>query len=493
MADQLPPLPPGFKLDQRPTKENAAKLPPLPEGFSLDQPNIEKASILPFSKNVDTGEVSFDLTAGIPGLFWEAFKSGSTAMEDVAEGRLDPTGQEAINRTRDAALMATPVSPAVRVGERAIPGVLKSLKPGEPKVPSAEALKAAGGAGFRKAEGMGVDYPTASIKSMVDDLTRQLESKGIREKRAPDTFSLFNEIKSGPDDSVVSLTGLREIRAALSDIAGDFGPSAKKTDRKAAQDAIRALDSFMEEPPASGVVVGTGFSNGGTAVARATPEDFSEAVQRLRAARERAVDAGATIKEANANYAAAERSNTVSGKIKKAELSAAAANSGLNLDNRTRQILLAIIDPERPRNRRGYSKEELALIEDIVNGKHGANAARWLGNFLGGGGGWGAFSAAGVGSAAGAGIGALLAGPTGAAVGAPAGGALPLALGRMFKGLSNKITSNRAQRLDEQIRMRSPLYQKAVENPPMEVVHPTIQDILTRALMMQQAAQGGQP
>jgi hypothetical protein len=443
-----------------------------------------KSGIFPLSTD-DKGDWQFDISAGLPAGMVDMAKSGFTAPGDIMSGKLKDSDPDYLKRMGDAAALMTGVNPFVASGERVIPGALgRTRKPSTPVVPTAEELKAAGAAGFRNAEAMGVDYSTSSIKSMVDDLTRQLETKGIREKRAPDTFSLFDEITGGPDASVVSLTGVREIRAALNDIAGDFGASAKKTDRKAAQDAIRALDQFLEEPPLKSSVVGTGVGNGGTALAPATADGFADAVKRIQDAHARAKDAGATVKDANANYAAAMRSEDVTNKATKAEHSAAATHSGLNLDNRTRQVLSAIIDPTRPRNRRGYSKEELALIDDIVHGKHGAEAARWLGNLLGGGSGLGGLTAAGVGSAAGAGAGALLAGPLGAAVGGPVGGALAVGTGRGFKGLANRITASQARKLDELIRKRSPLYGQRVADPGTYAPYPVTQDIINRALLL---------
>lgn len=483
MADQLPALPPGFTLDMRPTKENAAKLPPLPEGFALDNPRIERGGILPVSRNLDTGEVSFDPHSGILG----ALLSGFTAPGDVAAGRLDPNSPEGQSRAYDTMGLLLGGNPMVASGDRAIPGALKALRPQKPKVPTAQELTAAGAAGFKKAEGMGVDYTTASVKSLVDDISQLLERKSIRESRAPGTFDIIKDIRGGPDQSVVSLTGLREIREAFRNITGDFGLATSKTDRKAAQDAIRAIDRFLEEPPPSSAVAGIGVGDGGTAVTRATPESFVDAIRRAQqsgaeklAARDRAAEAGAAVKEANANYAAGERSNTVTRKVEKAEIGAQSTGSGLNLDNKTRQILAAIIDPERPRNRRGFSQEELAVIKDIVDGKHGADAARWLGNTLGGGSGLGAISAGGVGSALGGAAGALLGGPTGAAIGAPIGGALPIAAGLGFRKLANKITTNQAQRLDELIRMRSPLFQQRVANPEMQAASPELPMALLR-------------
>lgn len=432
----------------------------------LDSAN-RKAGFIPFLATDEKGDLKFDVTAGFPARLPEipeavgkAVLSGVTAPGDVMSGELTPDDPEFQQRIWDTGALMTGINPGVASGQRLIPGVASRVKSARPKVPTAQELKAAAGAGYKAAESMGVDYATASVKELADDIARQLETKGIREKRAPSTFSLFDEISAGPDDSVVSLTGLREIRAALNDIAGDFGPSNPKSDRKAAQDAIRAVDEFMQEPPVAGVVDRAGVGDGGA--------------PRAGAGQERAREAAAAIKDANANYAAASRSDTVTGKIQKAELDADAANSGKNLDNRTRQLLKAIIDPERPRNRRGYSKEELALIDDIVRGKHGADLARDLGNLLGGGGGLGQT----IPMLGAAGLGLQAAGPLGLMV-----GAIPPLAGRGLRAAANKITASQAKKLDELIRKRSPLYQGRQANPQRYLPYPVTEDIIMRALM----------
>lgn len=404
----------------------------------------KRAGFLPMTQDVE-GNTHFDITSGLPG----AIISGFTAPGDVASGKLDPTSPEGMSRAMDTAGLMLGVNPMVASGERAMPGILKNLQPAKVKAPTVQELKTAAGTGYQKAEGMGVDYSSASIKSLGDEIDQGLQSKGIREKRAPDTFSILNEIRQPPADSVVSLTGLREIRAALNDIAGDFGAATSKTERKAAQDAIRAIDGFLEEPPLKSAMAGTSVGDVGTAVAGTGPEAFNEAIARLRAKQQTAADAGATIKDANANYAAASRSENIAGKLEKAELDAAAANSGLNLDNRTRQILKTIIDPERPRNRRGFSQEELAVIEQIVRGNPGTNTARYFGNLLGGGGG----VVTSIPMALGASAGSMF-GPWGAAAGA----ALPPAIGMSLRKLAGGLTQRAGLGLDKTLRQRSPLY-----------------------------------
>jgi hypothetical protein len=404
------------------------------------------ASILPWTRNMETGENTFDPTVGLLG----SILSGVTAPGDVVSGKLDPNSPEGMQRAMDTTGLMLGVNPMVASGERAIPGVAKNLRPGKPEIPTAQALKDAATAGYQRAGEMGVDYSTVAVKSLVDDLQRQLEGEGFRENLAPGTFSLLKELQAPPADSVMDLLGLTAARKSFGHVAGNFN---NKTDQKAATKSIRALDKLLEEPSPESVVAGP------------------------------AAAAGATIKDANANYAAAMRSEKVTGAAKQAELDASVAGSGFNLDNRTRQLLKQIVS--KPKQARGYSPEELALLEEIARGKFGTNLARWAGNFLGGGGGLGAATAAGF-----AGLGGYaLGGPVAGGGAATAGAVLAPILGASSRKLATNLTKKQVGKLDDLIRMRSPLYQQAVENPPMNAVHPAIQDIISRALLLQATGQ----
>lgn len=408
------------------------------------QKNVQ-AGILPYSRNIETGENTFDPTAGILG----SIISGVTAPGDVVAGKLDPSSPEGMRRAMDTTGLMLGVNPMVASGERVVPGVAKNLKPVKPEVPTAQALKDAAEAGYKQAGEMGVDYSAGAVKSLADDLQRQLEQEGFRDALAPGTFSLLKELQAPPADSVMDLLGLTAARKSFGHVAGNFN---NRTDQKAATKSIRALDKLLEEPAPESIVAGP------------------------------AAAAGAAIKDANANYAAAMRSGKITGAEDAAERSAAAAASGLNLDNRRRQVLNAILN--KPKERRGYSKEEVALIEEIIRGRFGTNAARWLGNFLGGGGGLGAQGPAAVGGA----IGAAVGGVPGAAVGA----ITPPAIGALLRRGAAKSTERQISKLDELIRMRSPLYQQAAKNPRLDAQYPAITDILNRALLLQQLGQEGQ-
>lgn len=412
----------------------------LSAGQTIPTEGIERAGLLPFSKATATGETFFDPDAGLLGMFGRSAKT----FGEAATGRLDPNSPEGARRMAEAALTFSPVGAAARVTESAIPGTLKALRVGKVNPPTAQQLKAAGSAGFDEARGLGVDYSSDAVKSMLDDLTRSLADEGFNDVTVPKTHALLAQAKSAPEVEdgatvLTSLDNLISLRKTLQKAAG----SSDASERAAASRAIDALDEFISAADPAGVVAGP------------------------------AARAGGTLDVARGNYAAGMRSSAVNKAITKAERNAAKANSGLNADNALRQRLESVLDKDS----RGFSPEELKLLDEIVRGKHGANIARFVGNFLGGGGGLGSLVATGFG----AGAGSLIGGPAGAVVGA----GIPAAAGITARGIAGSITKGQARNLDKLIRQRSPLYQKAAANPPVfEGMNADTRAALLRGLMM---------
>ena len=408
------------------------------ETRATDQ-TLQPAGLWPFSKVRGSGEVVFDQNAGLLG----SIISGVTAPGDVATGKLDPQSPEAIQRSMDFTMLASPTSAASRAGEQAISGSLRALHPGAPKpVPTTEMLKDAAKSGYESARNMGVDYSADAIKSMAAGAQQQLEEKGILDILSPKTFSILRKLQEPPEGAVVSLPGLVAARRALQNAAGDF---TNPTEQKAATGAMEILDRMLMEPDEASVVAGP------------------------------AAAAGAAIKEANANYASAMRSDKITGAEKRAEFNAAVANSGLNIGNQLRQRARDIL--LKPKEARGFSKEELAALEMVAKGTATANVLRRVGNLLGSGGGLGQ-------SVTGA-IGGALGGSVGGFPGMGAGAvALPLAGVAARKG-SEAITQGQMRMLDELIRQRSPLFMKALENPSIAGPNADVRSLFTRPLLMQ--------
>jgi hypothetical protein len=404
-------------------------------GSAAMKDNTQRSGVLPFSKDLGSGEVSFDPEAGVLG----SILRGLTAPGDVVSGNLDPNSPEGVARAMDATGLMLGVNPMVASGDRAVPGVVKALRAGEKPVPSAEALKEASEAGYNAVKTMGVDYSSVAVKDLADDLTRELADQGIIAELTPKTFSILEKLKQPPEDSVASIEGLVAARRALNNAGGDF---TNPTERLAANRAIDRLDEFLEGSDPASVVAGP------------------------------ATAASKALEEARGNYAAAKRSDRVTNAEDVAERSAQAAASGLNLDNRRRQVLNSILN--KPKERRGYSKEEVALIEEIVRGKFGTNAARWLGNYLGAGGGL-ASNVASLGTAA------LGLGVAGDPVGLLAG-TIPPIVGTASRSIAGKLTERQIRKLDELIRKRSPLYQNATA--PQVPIDAGLRSLMARGLML---------
>lgn len=208
---------------------------------------------------------------------------------------------------------------------------------------------------------------------------------------------------------VVSFSDLHGLRRAL----GKAAQSTDSVERAAATRAISRLDRYLENIPEGDVIGGD------------------------------AVKAAAMLKEANGNYTIAKLAERLQGKVDAAELQAASANSGANLENALRQRVKDILKSERLR--RGFTSRELIEMQKIVRGTASANVIRALGNILGGGGG----------------IGTVISGGAGALAGGPVGAVLAPAAGFALKKVGGRMTESSLARLDEMIRARAPLNKSA--------------------------------
>ena len=287
----------------------------------------------------------------------------------------------------------------------ALQGVGKLLGRKAPSTtPSISELKDAAKAGYNSAEVVGLEIKPQSFRNFGGGTVAKLSEEGFDPVLAPKTFGLLSNLEKIPEN--VSITGrnIETLRKSL----GKAAASADPTERAAASSAIEKLRNFSEEIPASDVLKGD------------------------------ATAAASTIKEANANYAAAKQSEKIDQKTIQAEIRAAAANSGINVGNTIRQRMADLLVNER--QRRGLTANEIAMAEKISRGTRTQNAVRMASNVLGGGGGLGSVVAAGVG---------------GFATGGP--GALAPVAGFALKALNNKITVKQAEKLSEAIRSRAPL------------------------------------
>lgn len=418
----------------------------LQKQFGAPKQEPVSGSFLPISRD-EQGNVSFDSNAGVLGAVKRAF----TLPGEVYAGQVDPLSDEGRSRAMEMATVVSPVSGAMKAGERAIPGIAKSMVKETPTPPTAEQLLKTGGEGFDAMRQTGATYPSSDVKRLSEALQTGMNTKGFDEVTAPQTFQKLRMLASPPEDSVATISNIHSARKSFGKIGQNFNNPA---DQAASAQVVRGLDKFIEAQSKIGAT------------------DDATAAARAQAAR--------LLKESNANYGAGKRSNLIGGIDESANLRAAAANSGTNLGNTIRSKVASAI--EQPKKISGFNKDETDMLEGIVRGSKSANATRKIANYLGGGGGLGALSS----TAVGAGAGGLAGGPVGAAIGATAA---PLA-GAGMKAVSNALTESALKAADAAIRSRSPLYQQMVKYAEKTPVPQSKRAALVRILTAQ-AIQSG--
>lgn len=360
--------------------------------------------VLPVSESAD-GKLQFDSNAGIVG----GIKRALTTPGEVASGKLDLSTDEGFGRALELSGFASPLPPAVRASRLGV------AQPNVP-APSSLALKDAAGAGYDRVRDMGVDYASDAVAQMALRTKAALEKEGFLAEVAPGTHALIDKLTNPPANSVASITGLDAARKSARKVAGDF---TKPHEQAAASEFIKQLDNFIEAADPRAVVAGP------------------------------AAVAGKELATARGNYAAGARSDRIHGIEERADLKAAAANSGRNLDNTIRQrVADVVIDPKKSA---GFSPQELAALEGVVFGTPVRNRLRDASNMLGGGGGLGAM-------VAGLGTGAATGSATNAAMGAGIGALVPAA-GMAARGAQNYLGRRALNAVDDLTRQRSPLYE----------------------------------
>lgn len=379
-----------------------------------------KGDFLPVSRDEYGGPVNFDSDAGIVG----SLKRAVSAPYDAMQGKFDPLSEEGQARALEAASWMTPMSAASRVNGGAL-ARKGSFKEVAQKAPTRKALQEATDAGYAQARAMGAEFKPQAIAAWADDMARALEKEGRIAENYPEVHRLLAKLKTPPADAKsISLESMEGARRELGRLAGS--PDTAKA--SAATVVQRGLDDFLETLDPSAVVAGT-----------ASPEKAAQ-----------------TLKSARGNAAAGFRSDRVTNREYFSDLETKAANSGRNTDNKIRQNLVSLL--KNRKESRGISDAERKAIEDIINGRPSKNAARYLGNLLGGGGGLGsAFLSAATGVG-----GASAFGPGGAAL-----AAIPPVVGATARGIANSMSKKELKALDDLIRSRSPLAKSMPKQGPV--------------------------
>ena len=219
-------------------------------------------------------------------------------------------------------------------------------------VPSAEALKDAARAGYDHPDVAAVQIKPQAASDLATKIENDLVAQGFRARpgQGGSTFDTIAELKNAPGP--VSVQDIDSVRKALGNVGKSGIPTA---DSVAANKAIAHLDDFLPNLSQSDLIAGD------------------------------AAAANQILQDARGNWAAAKRSNMLTDKIDAAELQAASANSGHNVENALRQRMRSVLTS--PKLSRGLSVDEKSAIEAFVRGGPVSNVVRHIGNYLGGGGG----------------------------------------------------------------------------------------------------------
>lgn len=428
-------------------------------------PEREYGGFLPLSwekgKKAETWE--WDSEGGIPGVI----KRALTLPGDVYTGKVPTIGSDGrtsdqlIQRSAEMAGVVTPMNPAMRAGEGVVPGVANTLrKPTSVTPPTAAQLKTAGSEGFNSARAAaeGMRYNPRVTSRMGDFFTNELKGKGFNREGSKQTYTVIDEYFKG-GNAPTTYDEFLTVKDALQKVRMDFKNPA---DKEAAEFILERIYKFVETADPRTVMAGTAPASGTPLIGASSGNTA------LKSAKEVAKQNAA----ARANYAAAKRSEFLAGKLDRAERQAAAANSGLNIENTIRQRANDILNSEKLQ--KGYTPGELALIRKVVEGNVGRETLRYVGNLLGGGGG----------------LGALI---TGAVTGGAMGSATPSLIGAGVVGAglgakvaSGKIAKSAMRKVDLTTRMRSPLYQQMLLDAPLEPASQVGNAAMMRALLLSQ-------
>lgn len=379
----------------------------------------------------------------------------------------------------ETALTMSPVNPAIRAGDKIIPGAAKAFKAEKPVVPTTQELAQAGGADIKAATASDLSIPASAVSDYSRKIQSELGKPGssIHPVDAPNTFAKLKELEGASSDAFFTPANLQSLRESLQATAQNFNPAAAK-DQLAASRAIKFLDQFLPSLSAKDTMAG------------AAPGSLATREQLVARAMEGSREAervSGLFDRGRGNYAAAMRSNDITGVLDRArtgllersEGRASAAYSGKNLDNTLRQKTEAIL--EKPKEVSGLTDAEIASLERVVEGGAGRNAARNVGNSLGGGGG----AARTLFTGAGATAGAMMGGWPGGVIGA----SIPTVVGSGAKAIANALAKRDLRKVDELLRKRSPLYSERVENPNMTPVSAEARAAIARAMMAGQLDQ----
>lgn len=211
-------------------------------------------------------------------------------------------------------------------------------------IPTREEIRAQFKAGYKALEESGARIRKESVDALGDSIKSRLEKEGDRDFNQPSTFKNISRLGEIKDDA--SIFDIDAIRKALGKVMQD---NPGKSEAASARKAIGMIDDFL----------------GNISETEITGSGAKEAVKLLKD----------TQKEVGVEA----RSSLIEKQMGKAGRQAAKTYSGGNIENTIRQKIGTIVEGIKDGKLKGYSPEEIAALEKVVEGNFIRNSLRKLG------------------------------------------------------------------------------------------------------------------
>jgi len=219
------------------------------------------------------------------------------------------------------------------------------LKRGAAKVaaPTVDELAATKNAAYGQVDQMGVKYTPQSYGGLVSKVEAVAKAKNISPTRHPKASSFIADMKARFANGA-TLTELDQLRQ---EVRRDLIRSSDESEQFFGEVILDEIDDYIAKAGTKDIIAGDPVA-GNAAILNAR-----EANSRLK------------------------KTETVEDAIYRAQLNAASSGSGGNLNNTLRQAFKSIL--LNPRKRRGFTDEEISVMEQIVSTSKGEDALRLLG------------------------------------------------------------------------------------------------------------------
>jgi hypothetical protein len=281
------------------------------------------------------------------------------------------------------------------VAGKAAEAIASKIKPGE-AIPAIPELRSAARAAYERADDAGVQVAQPAFADAVKGISTGLREAGIDRTLHPKATAVLARL----DEAAGTAPTLQDLDL-LRRVAKGAASSLEPDERRLGKLVVDKLDDFVNGLKPADLLAG----------------DAEAATKALG--------------DARGLWARASKAQRIEDAVEGAERQAASVGSGGNVNNATRQAIRRILD--NPKQRAGYTADEIEAMEAIVRGGSVQNALRLIGKL----------SPQGNGLMAALGLGATAANPLMAAG--------PIA-GLVAKKVADRGTTNAVQRLSDLVR-----------------------------------------